>query len=198
VANVPEGRAIFSKLTVEENLTIAFRQRLGRRQVGASLATAYDTYPVLAERRRTLAGALSGGQQRLLSLAKVLVVPPKLLIADELSLGLAPLVVDAVYEALRSIRRAGTALLVVEQQVGRVLEIADRAVILEHGSVVYNGEPSGATQAMERVLQARGERLVTLGGDWSDALASTYATGSSPDLAESGGCGTAGRNGTSG
>jgi branched-chain amino acid transport system ATP-binding protein len=198
VANVPEGRAIFSKLTVEENLTIAFRQRRGRKQVAASLATAYDTYPVLGERRRTLAGSLSGGQQRLLSLAKVLVVPPKLLIADELSLGLAPRVVDAVYEALRSIRRAGTALLVVEQQVDRVLEIADRAVILEHGSVVYNGEPSGATQAMERVLQARGERLVTLGGDWSDVPASTLAAGSSPDLAETGDFGAAGRNGTSG
>jgi len=197
VANVPEGRAIFSKLTVEENLTIAFRQRLGRKQLAASLATAYATYPVLAERRRQLAGTLSGGQQRLLSLAKVLVVPPKLLIADELCLGLAPLVVDAVYEALRAINRTGTALLVVEQQIDRVLEIADRAVILEHGSVAYDGEPAGATQAMERLLQARGELSVTLGSDWADVLISASPDESRLGLAGSGEPGAAGHNGTS-
>lgn len=197
VANVPEGRAILSKLTVEENLTIAFRQRLGRKQLGASLATAYATYPVLAERRRQLAGTLSGGQQRLLSLAKVLVVPPKLLIADELCLGLAPLVVDVVYEGLRAISRNGTALLVVEQQIDRVLEIADRAVILEHGSVAYDGEPAGATQAMERLLRARGERSVTLGGDWSDVLVSVAAADSRLDPAGNGEPSAAGRNGSS-
>jgi branched-chain amino acid transport system ATP-binding protein len=197
VANVPEGRAIFSRLTVEENLTIAFRQRLGRKQLGASLAMAYETYPVLAERRRQLAGTLSGGQQRLLSLAKVLVVPPKLLIADELCLGLAPLVVDAVYEALRAISRNGTSLLVVEQQIDRVLEIADRAVILEHGSVAYDGEPAGAASAMERLLQARGERSVTLGGDWSDVLVSAPAADSRLELAGNGEPSAAGRNGTS-
>lgn len=163
VANVPEGRAVFARLTVEENLTIAFRKRVGRKQVAASLAAAYDTYPVLAERRRQLAGTLSGGQQRLLSLAKVLVAPPKLLIADELCLGLAPLVVDTVYAALRSINQAGTSVLVVEQQVDRALEIADRAVILEHGAVAYDGVPSLARAAMEEILAARGERPVDLG-----------------------------------
>jgi branched-chain amino acid transport system ATP-binding protein len=197
VANVPEGRAIFSRLTVEENLTIAFRQRLGRKQLGASLAMAYATYPVLAERRRQLAGTLSGGQQRLLSLAKVLVVPPKLLIADELCLGLAPLVVDAVYEALRAISRNGTALLVVEQQIDRALEIADRAVILEHGSVAYDGEAAGATRAMERLLEARGERLVTLGTDWSDLLGSEPAADPHFDLVGNGDSSAAGRDGTS-
>jgi ABC-type branched-subunit amino acid transport system ATPase component len=135
-----------------------------------SLATAYAAYPVLAEKRGDLAGTLSGGQQRLLSLAKVLVVPPKILVADELCLGLAPLVVDAVYDALRAMNQNGTALLVVEQQVDRVLDIADRAVILEHGSVVYDGEPAGATQAMEQVLRTRGERPVSLGGDCPDEL----------------------------
>jgi branched-chain amino acid transport system ATP-binding protein len=180
VASVPEGRAIFSRLTVEENLTIAFRQRLGRKQLGPALTTAYETYPVLAEKRRQLAGTLSGGQQRLLSLAKVLVAPPRLLVADELCLGLAPLVVDTVYEALGAISRAGTALLVVEQQIDRVLNIADQAVILEHGSVVYDGEPVGAARAMDRVLRARGERSVSLDRDWSDGPDSASVARSFP------------------
>jgi len=108
VSSVPEGRAIFSRLTVEENLTIALRQRVGRKRLAESLATAYEAYPVLAEKREQLAGKLSGGQQRLLSLAKVLVAPPKLLVADELGLGLAPLVVDTVYEALEPERRCSS------------------------------------------------------------------------------------------
>ena len=121
VAHVPEGRGVFANLTVEENLTLAFRQRGGRRTVSDSLARAYEAFPVLGERRRQRGGTLSGGQQRLLSLAKVLIVPPRLLIADELSLGLAPVVIEAVYEGLRSIHQTGTALLVVEQQIDRVL-----------------------------------------------------------------------------
>ena len=89
-----------------------------------------------------MAGTLSGGQQRLLSLAKVLVVPSKVLVADELSLGLAPVVVDTVYEGLEEINRNGTTLVVVEQQVHRVLKLATWAVVLDHGSVVYEGEPA--------------------------------------------------------
>ena len=125
LCHVPEGRGIFANLTVEENLVLSFRQRAGRRAVSDSLAHAYEAFPVLGQRRKQRGGTLSGGQQRLLSLAKVLVVPPRLLMADELSLGLAPVVVDAVYEGLREINRAGTALLVVEQQVDRALELAE-------------------------------------------------------------------------
>lgn len=158
VAHVPEGRGIFASLTVEENLVLAFRQRAGRQAVADSLARAYEAFPVLGERRRQRGGTLSGGQQRLLSLAKVLVVPPKLLVADELSLGLAPVVVDAVYDGLREINRAGTALLVVEQQVDRVLSLAQEAVVLEHGSVAFAGPSSEAMAAVERVLAARGEQ----------------------------------------
>jgi branched-chain amino acid transport system ATP-binding protein len=164
VSHVPEGRAIFSDLTVEENLSLAFRLRLGRKRVPDLLLSAYDSYPILKERRKQRAGTLSGGQQRLLSLAKVLVVPPKLLVADELCLGLAPLIIDAVYEGLRRISRAGTALLIVEQQVDRVLEISNKAVIVEHGSIAYAGDPRGATEAMEKILAARGERSVLVTG----------------------------------
>ena len=98
---------------------------------------------MLGERREQHGGTLSGGEQRMLSLAKVLVLPPSLLVADEISLGLAPVVIDAVYEGLREINRAGTALLVVEQQVDRVLDLAGTAVVLEHGSVAYGGPADG-------------------------------------------------------
>jgi branched-chain amino acid transport system ATP-binding protein len=157
MAHVVEGRGVFSSLTVEENLTLAFRQRAGRRLLSSNLERAYAAFPILGERRRQLAGTLSGGQQRLLSLAKVLVVPPKVLVADELSLGLAPVVVDAVYEGLTEINRNGTAVVVVEQQVSRVLGLASRAVVLDRGSVAYEGDPKGAAEAVEALLAKREE-----------------------------------------
>jgi branched-chain amino acid transport system ATP-binding protein len=157
MAHVVEGRGVFSSLTVEENLTLAFRQRAGRRLLAANLGRAYAAFPMLGERRRQLAGTLSGGQQRLVSLAKVLVVPPHVLIADELSLGLAPVVVDTVYEGLREINRNGTALIVVEQQVSRVLEMASKAVVLDRGSVAYDGDPGGAGTIVEALLARRGQ-----------------------------------------
>lgn len=167
LAHVPEGRGIFASLTVEENLVVTFRQRAGRRRVAASLGRAYQAFPLLKERRKQLAGTLSGGQQRLLSLCPSLVLPPKLLIADELCLGLAPTVVDLVYQRLREINRAGTALLVVEQQINRILDIAQWAVIVERGSVAYDGPVSGAAAAMEELLKARGEHdLLTTNPRW--------------------------------
>jgi branched-chain amino acid transport system ATP-binding protein len=161
MAHVVEGRGVFSSLTVEENLTLAFRQRAGRRLLAENLERAYTAFAILGERRRQLAGTLSGGQQRLLSLAKVLVVPPRVLVADELSLGLAPVVVDTVYEGLREINRNGTALIVVEQQVTRVLELASKAVVLDRGSVAYEGGPEGAAQAVESLMARREQATAT-------------------------------------
>ena len=155
MAHVVEGRGVFSSLTVEENLTLAFRERQGRGKLKDNLARAYSAFPILGERRRQSAGTLSGGQQRLLSLAKVLVVPPKVLFADELSLGLAPVVVDTVYDGLREINANGTALVVVEQQIHRVLELATWAVVLDHGSVAYEGDPAGAGKAVESLMTRR-------------------------------------------
>ena len=155
MSHVVEGRGVFSSLTVEENLTLAFRQREGRSKLKENLERAYTAFPILGERRRQLGGTLSGGQQRLLSLAKVLVVPSKVLVADELSLGLAPVVVDTVYEGLREINRNGTALVVVEQQVNRVLQLANWAVVLDHGSVAYEGDPAGAGKAVEALMARR-------------------------------------------
>ena len=164
MAHVVEGRGVFSSLTVEENLTLAFRQRAGRRMLAANLQKAYSAFPILGERRRQMGGTLSGGQQRLLSLAKVLVVPPQVLIADELSLGLAPVVVDAVYEGLKEINRNGTALMVVEQQVSRVLDLASKAVVLDRGSVAYEGDPAGAGKAVESLMARREEATATAVG----------------------------------
>jgi branched-chain amino acid transport system ATP-binding protein len=171
MAHVVEGRGVFSSLTVEENLTLAFRQRQGRGKLKDNLARAYSAFPILGERRRQMAGTLSGGQQRLLSLAKVLVVPPKVLLADELSLGLAPVVVDTVYDGLREINRSGTALVVVEQQINRVLELANWAVVLDHGSVAYEGEPAGAGKAVESLMARREEAAATGAAEAEGALA---------------------------
>jgi branched-chain amino acid transport system ATP-binding protein len=157
VAHVVEGRGIFSSLSVEENLVLVFRQRGGRQSLSDNLERAYAEFPILKDRRKQAAGTLSGGQQRVLSLAKVLVVPPKLLVADELSLGLAPIVVDAVYEGLEAINRNGTAMLVVEQQVDRVLKLANKALVLDRGRVVYDGSPSGAATAIDQLLSRREE-----------------------------------------
>ncbi len=158
VAHVPEGRGVLGTLTVQENLTLVFRQRLGRQMVAETLAQTYERFPVLGERRKQLAGTLSGGQQRLLSLAKVLLAPPRLLVADELSLGLAPVVIEQVYDNLRRINAAGTALLVVEQQVDRCLEFASKAVVLDHGEVAFEGDSDRARETVARIVTAKAER----------------------------------------
>ncbi len=151
VVHAPEGRSVFATLTVEENLSLSFRVSRGRRGVAAGLEQAFTLFPALGTRRRQLAGTLSGGEQRMLSMARVLVEEPKLLVADELSLGLAPKVVDDVYASLERLRAGGTAVLIVEQQVGHALALCDRVLLLDHGSVTWEGP---AADAAERVVTA--------------------------------------------
>ena len=141
IAHAPEGRSVFATLTVEENLTLPFRQRFGRSGLAGALDEAYEHFPFLRVRRRQNAGSLSGGEQRMLTLARVLVIKPTVLIADELSLGLAPIVTHEVYRVLAQIRSAGTALLVIEQHIDHALALADRIVVLERGHVTYSGDP---------------------------------------------------------
>lgn len=148
VAHAPEGRSVFATFTVEENLTLSFRQNLGRSGVRAGLEEAYSIFPRLGERRRQIAGTLSGGEQRMLSLARVLVEKPRLLIADELSLGLAPIVVDEVYATLASIRSSGTALLIVEQHVQHALGLCDDVALLDHGTIAWTGPATEATDVV--------------------------------------------------
>ncbi len=144
VAHAPEGRSVFATFTVQENLELSFHRVLGRSGVAAGLDRAYELFPLLGQRARQLAGTLSGGEQRMLSLARVLVEQPKLLIADELSLGLAPIIVDEVYATLAGIRASGTALLIVEQHVHHALHLCDDVALLAHGEISWTGPSEGA------------------------------------------------------
>jgi branched-chain amino acid transport system ATP-binding protein len=152
VAHAPEGRSVFSTLTVEENLVLSIHRIRGRRGVSGGLEVAYELFPRLRERRSQMAGTLSGGEQRMLALARVLVDAPKLLIADELSLGLAPLIVEQTYASLAALREAGTALLVVEQHVSHALALCDRVIVLDHGSVSWAGPSADAGERVKAFL----------------------------------------------
>ncbi len=152
ITHAPEGRSVFGSLTVEENLTLDFGRSLGRKRVAEGLDRAFELFPRLGERRAQGAGTLSGGEQRMLSLARVLVNPPRLLVVDELSLGLAPIIIDELYATLRRVNEAGTALLIIEQYVGRALSIAQSAVILQHGEVIYDGSVAELGDVSERLL----------------------------------------------
>jgi branched-chain amino acid transport system ATP-binding protein len=156
IAQAPEGRSVFASLTVEENLLLPLRRSLGRSGVSKGLERAYEIFPPLGQRRRQLAGTLSGGEQRMLALARVLANPPRLLICDELSLGLAPIIVDEVYKTLTAIREAGTTLLIVEQHVGHALGIADDVAVLVKGRVTYDGPVAEMGDLSERLLPSAG------------------------------------------
>jgi branched-chain amino acid transport system ATP-binding protein len=142
LATVPEERAIFPHLSVLENLRVLLRHAVPRRERAAAMDRAVAAFPALGTRRRQLAGTLSGGEQQMLSLARVLAAPPRLLIADEMSLGLAPMIVDLVFDALQRARAEGVAVLLIEQYVERALAFADTAVILSRGRRVWDG-PAG-------------------------------------------------------
>ena len=144
VAHAPEGRSVFATLTVEENLSLSFRRIHGRRGVRSSLDRAYEIFPPLGERRKQAAGTLSGGEQRMLSLARVMVDLPTVLIADELSLGLAPRAIEMLYASLRRLREQGATMLVVEQHVGQALRLCDRVAVLDHGAVSWTGSTADA------------------------------------------------------
>jgi branched-chain amino acid transport system ATP-binding protein len=156
IVHAPEGRSVFASLTVEENLGMAFRREFGRRGAANALARAYELFPRLGERRKQVAGTLSGGEQRMLSLARVLVHPPRLLVADELSLGLAPIVIDEVYRNLKAVRDAGTTVLIVEQYVGHALQIADEVAVLTKGTVAYRGPADDLGDLSEWLLPSHG------------------------------------------
>jgi branched-chain amino acid transport system ATP-binding protein len=144
LAFVPESRNLFPHLSVKENLWGQLRFSLPRGQRKAAYERALEMFPVLAERLRQSAGTLSGGEQQMLSLARVLAASPKLLIADEMSLGLAPLIVEIVFESLAKARDEGITVLLIEQFVERALGFADEAVVLRHGLVGWQGPASEA------------------------------------------------------
>lgn len=136
---VPEGRGVFPNLTVEENLWLASYSGVPVEKI---LTEAYSRFPRLRERRRQLAGSLSGGEQQMLSLARALSSNPALLLLDELSMGLAPLIVEGLYDTVAEIAEQGVSILVVEQFASSALRVADYAAVMHGGRVVATGEPA--------------------------------------------------------
>jgi branched-chain amino acid transport system ATP-binding protein len=143
IALVPEGRRIFGELTVEENLRLGLAGR-GKRSNGDGLARAYELFPVLREFRSRNAGALSGGQQQQLAIGRALAADPTVLLLDEPSLGLAPKIVDVVFEALAQIKEAGFAVLLVEQRAQRTVALADHSYVLANGELRLTLGPEDA------------------------------------------------------
>ncbi len=139
MAHAPEGRGIFLNLTVRENLDLGAYLRADRHGIEVDRARAFALFPILAERRSQVAGTLSGGEQQMLSVARALMSSPKLLLLDEPSLGLAPQVVEKIFAALREVNESGVALLLVEQNAHKALQLAHRAYVLETGQVVMEG-----------------------------------------------------------
>jgi branched-chain amino acid transport system ATP-binding protein len=147
IAYVPEGRGIYPHLTVIDNLRAMLRYAVAKSERDDAVARAIESFPVLGRRRRQAAGTLSGGEQQMLSLARVVAAPPRLLVADEMSLGLAPMMVDMVFESLGRAKAAGVTVLLVEQYVDRALELADDAVVLVQGGVAWAGAAADAHEA---------------------------------------------------
>ena len=140
VVLVPEGRGILGSLTVRENLRLGAYQRRDAR-IGADLDQVATRFPILGERLGQKAGSLSGGEQQMLAIGRALMARPRLLLLDEPSLGLSPLMVQAMFRAIRDVNASGTAVLLVEQNVAMAMAVADRAYVLEEGRIVGEGEP---------------------------------------------------------
>lgn len=143
MAMVPEGRRLFPSLSVEENLLIGAYARSGSNW---TLSTIYRLFPVLAQRRKKPGTALSGGQQQMAAIGRALMSNPKLLLCDEISLGLAPIVINDIYAAIPAIKAHGTTLIIVEQDIGRALAFADRVYCFQKGRVSLTGKPGELTR----------------------------------------------------
>ncbi|MBU6483531.1 MAG: ABC transporter ATP-binding protein [Betaproteobacteria bacterium] len=139
LVQVPEGRQLFGQMTVQDNLLMGAYRRSGRLDLAQDLERVYTLFPVLKERRRQFAGSMSGGEQQMCAMARALVASPRLLMIDEMSLGLAPAVVDQLLDVLVEIRGQGVTVLLVEQDVFSALRVADRGYVLESGAIVREG-----------------------------------------------------------
>ena len=151
MTQVPEGRRIFQELTVYENLMMGAYTNKDQQKFKEDLETIYARFPRLAERRNQIAGTLSGGEQQMLAMGRALMCHPKLLMLDEPSMGLSPLLVDQVFELIKDINKDGTTVLLVEQNAGKSLAISDRAYVMETGKIVLSG--TGAELAASEMVR---------------------------------------------
>ncbi len=139
IAHVPEGRQVFPEMTVQENLEIGAYVPRAKADRSRTLELVFGIFPILAERRRQLAGTMSGGEQQMLAVGRGLMLKPRLLMLDEPSLGLAPVMTDVTFDKIKEIHAMGTAILLVEQNVSRALTLVQRAYVLESGKVIMGG-----------------------------------------------------------
>lgn len=140
ISQAPEGRRIFGDQTVEENLLLGAYLQRDKGKINTNLTMVFDLFPRIKERRKQIAGTLSGGEQQMLSIGRALMASPKLLLLDEPSMGLAPIIVEEIFTIITDIRKTGTTILLVEQNANAALQIADRAYVVETGNIVLSGD----------------------------------------------------------
>lgn len=153
ISHVPEGRRVFANLTVEENLELGAFLRRDKKGIDADMKKVYDTFPRLLERRKQMSGTLSGGEQQMLAMGRAIMAKPKLLLLDEPSMGLAPLMVKTIFEVVKDINAQGTTILLVEQNANMALSVASRGYVIETGKVVLSGS-ADELQSSEEVRKA--------------------------------------------
>ena len=140
MAHVPEGRRVFAELSVYENLKMGAYTRKDKKEIEESLAHVYKRFPRLEERKNQMAGTLSGGEQQMLAMGRALMSKPKIILMDEPSMGLSPIMVNEIFDIIRAVSEGGTTVLLVEQNAKKALGIADRAYVLETGKIVLEGK----------------------------------------------------------
>lgn len=153
ISHVPEGRRVFANMSVEENLELGAYLRKDSAGIRKDIQSVYELFPRLQERRKQLSGTLSGGEQQMLAMGRAIMAKPKLLLLDEPSMGLAPLMVKTIFQIIEKINQDGTTILLVEQNANMALSVADRAYVIETGRVVISGT-AAELQASEEIKKA--------------------------------------------
>lgn len=147
--HVPEGRRVFANMTVQENLELGAFIRKNKKEIDEDMEKVFVRFPILKERRKQLSGTLSGGEQQMLAMGRALMARPKLLLLDEPSMGLAPLLVKEIFQIVKDINETGTTILLVEQNAHMALSIADRAYVIETGKIVISGDAKELAESEE-------------------------------------------------
>lgn len=149
ISQVPEGRLIFPDLSVAENLDLGAFLRRDKQEINRDLDYVYELFPILAQRRRQTGGTLSGGEQQMLAISRALMARPKLLLLDEPSLGLAPIIIQQIFAIIQRVNKAGTTVFLVEQNANQALKIADRGYVMENGRIVMEDKASALLESPE-------------------------------------------------